>query len=112
MRETRQRGQASVELVVLLPLIAALAAGLWQLALMGQGAALAGSAARAAARAAAAGGDPLSAARSALPGGWSQRIQLRRSADGPLVVRLEVPSVTGGLVRLHAAATIDASGAP
>ena len=57
--EIRARaGQASVELVVLLPLIAALAAGVWQLALTGQAAALAGSAARAGARAAAAGGDP------------------------------------------------------
>lgn len=112
MRDTRERGQASVELVVLLPLIAALAAGVWQLALMGQAAALAGSAARAGARAAAAGGDPVSAARAALPRGWSQRIELRRSAGGPLVVRLEVPSVTRGLLRLHADATIDPSGAP
>jgi hypothetical protein len=107
----RERGQASVELVVLLPLIVALAAGVWQLVLMGQTASLAGSAARAGARAAAAGGDPVSAARSALPRGWSQRVQLRRSADGPLVVRLEVPSVTGGLLRLHAAATVGPSGA-
>ena len=112
MRETRENGQASVELVALLPLIAALAAGLWQLVLMGQAAALAGSAARAGARAAAAGGDPVSAARSALPRGWSRRMQLRRSAAGPLVVRLEVPSVTGGLLHLHAAATVDPSGAP
>src|SRR4051812_34093790 len=101
MRGTGERGQASVELVVLLPLIAALAAGVWQLVLLGHAATLAASAARAGARAAAAGGDPASAARSALPRGWSQRLELRRSPRGPLVVRLEVFSVTGGLLRLH-----------
>ena len=62
-----QRGQAAVELVAVLPLLAALLAGLWQAALIGQAAWASASAARAAARAAAVGGSPRSAARAHLP---------------------------------------------
>jgi len=49
-RSRDQRGQATVELVALLPLVAVLAGLLWQAVVTGQAVWLAGSAARAAAR--------------------------------------------------------------
>ena len=58
-----QRGQAAVELVAVLPLVAALLAALWQLALIGDASWSAAGAARAAARAEAVGLDPRAAAR-------------------------------------------------
>ena len=59
----RDDGQAAVELIALLPLVALLAAGAWQLAVAGHAAWSADAAARAAARAAATGGDARAAAR-------------------------------------------------
>ena len=64
----REDGQAAVELVALLPLVALLAAGAWQLVVAGHAAWSADAAARAAARAAATGGDARAAARASLPG--------------------------------------------
>ena len=64
----REQGQASVELVALLPLLVAGTLALSQLVLAGHAAWAASSAARAAARALAIGGDPALAARRALPG--------------------------------------------
>jgi hypothetical protein len=61
------RGQATVELVALLPVLALLAAGLWQVASTAHTIASAGAAARAASRAAAVGADPAAAARPLLP---------------------------------------------
>jgi hypothetical protein len=89
-------GQATVELVALLPLIAFLALLMWQLAVAGQAMWLAGSAARAAARAAAVGGSPRSAARGVLPGRQERDLRIRAGADGSLVLSLGVPLVTGG----------------
>ncbi len=75
-------GQAAVELVAALPFVVLLAAVLWQAALAGQAAWLAGSAARAAARAEAVGGDPASAARGVLPTRLERGLRVRRRADG------------------------------
>jgi hypothetical protein len=61
-------GQASVELIAVLPLVALVVAALWQGILVGQAAWSSAGAARAAARAQAVGADPLAAARSAVPG--------------------------------------------
>jgi hypothetical protein len=93
-----ERGQASAELVAIIPalLLAVLVAA--QLGLVGWALWSAGSAARAGARAAHVGGDAESAARSALP------THLRRGAqvdDGDEVkVRVRVPTLVPGAPRV------------
>jgi hypothetical protein len=95
-----QQGQASVELVTLLPLIALVGALLWQAVVAGQALWLAGAAARAAARAAAVGGAGAAepAARAALPPRLAHGLAVRTDAGGRSVrVTLRIPSVlTGG----------------
>src|SRR4051812_5221267 len=92
----QQRGQAAVELVAVLPMVALIALVLWQLAVAGQAVWLAGSAARAAARAHAVGGDEGDAARGVLPRRLETGLRVRATDDGAVAVRLAVPSVTGG----------------
>jgi hypothetical protein len=96
-----QRGQASVELVALLPVVALLALALWQLAVAGYATWATGGAARAAARAAAVGGDPLVAARRALPGALERGLSVRADRRGAVRVRVAVPLVVGSGVLLH-----------
>ena len=72
----RESGQATVELVALLALVAALAGVLWQAAVAGQAVWLAGSAARAAARASAVGADARAAARRVLPAHLERAIDM------------------------------------
>ncbi len=94
-------GQASVETVALLPLVAVVGGLLWQAVVAGQALWLAGAAARAAARAAAVGADPQAAARGALPPRLEQGMRVRALARGGGGVRvdLRVPAVlTGGTV--------------
>lgn len=86
-----QRGQASVELVALLPLLALLLLALVQAALAGYVAWSASTAARAGARAVAVGRDPTGPVRAAAPIGGA-RARIRRDGD-TLRVRLPVPSV-------------------
>jgi len=88
------RGQAAVETVALLPLIAVVAALLWQAALAGQAAWLVGSAARAAARAAAVEADPAAAARGVLPARLERGLEVRAVSDGVRVC-IRVPAVAG-----------------
>jgi uncharacterized protein (UPF0333 family) len=95
------RGQASVELVALLPLVAALLAALWQLAVFGHTAWAASGAARAAARAEAIGLSAAHAARAHLPARLERGLRLRTSADGRVTVTVRVPSTFG----LHLGAT-------
>jgi hypothetical protein len=80
----RERGQASVELVSLVPLLLAVGLVAGQLLAVGYSSVLAGNAAEAGALAVAGGGDPRAAVKKALPG-WS---------------RARV-SVTGGAVRVE-----------
>jgi hypothetical protein len=105
MRNLRgESGQAAVELVALLPLIAVVVGVLWQAVLAGQAVWSSAGAARAAARAHAIGGDALAAARGAVPG--SLRAGLRVRTDGEAVrVGVPVPLVLSH-VRLL---TVDAS---
>ena len=91
-----QRGQAAVELVAVLPLLVLIAAVLWQLAVAGQAAWLAGAAARAAARAHAVGGDEGAAARRVLPPGLEPGLRVWARDDGSVTLSLAVPSVVGG----------------
>lgn len=89
-------GQATVELVALLPVVGLLVALLWQALLAGETVWLSGTAARAAARAAAVGGDPLLAARGVLPARFERGLRIRRAPDGEVVVALRVPAAVGG----------------
>ena len=96
MRDPRaQAGQASVELVALLPALALVAMLLWQAAVAGQAVWMAGSAARAAARARAVGGDPLRAARGVLTPRLRADVRVRRVAGGAVAVRVGIPAVLG-----------------
>ena len=105
---TGPAGQATVELVALLPLavVVALAAG--QLLAAGAARELAGNAAEAGAAAMLQGGDARQAARETLPGWSRERAALR--VDGRRIrVRLEPRTVLPGLAsRLTATATADA----
>jgi hypothetical protein len=86
-----QCGQASVELVAVLPLV--LLSGLlaWQLAVTGHTAWLCANAARVAARAEAVGRDPKKAARSAVPGGLEPSLEVERPHAGGVRVSVRVP---------------------
>jgi hypothetical protein len=87
-------GQASVETLALLPLVAVVAALLWQGLLVGQAAWLAGSAARGAARAQAVGADPRAAARAALPARLRRGLVVR-AGEEDVRVRVSVPAIVG-----------------
>jgi hypothetical protein len=94
-RNRSQSGQASVELVALLPLVAVVGFGLWQAVVAGQAAWLAGSSARAAARASAVGGDVRAAAGELLPGSLRRGLRVDTPSAGTVRVRIGVPSVLG-----------------
>ena len=95
-RSGSERGQATVELVALLPLMAVLAALLWQAVVAGQAVWLAGSAARAAARASAVGADASAAARRVLPDRLERGLVVRPAAsDGGVQVAIAIPVVVG-----------------
>src|SRR3954470_23027357 len=114
-----QRGQATVELVGVLPLVAVLGFALWQAAVAGQALWMAGAAARgaapapavgggpgdgapggapprAAARAAAIGGDPATAARAVLPPRLEDGLRVGARDDGGVRVTVRIPAVLGG----------------
>jgi hypothetical protein len=95
-RRDSQRGQASIELLGVLPavLLAALAA--WQIVLAGYTAWLAGNAARVAARADAVGRDPEAAARGALPARLRRGLIVSARSGGRIDVRVRVPIVIEG----------------
>jgi hypothetical protein len=108
-RRESQRGQASIELLGVLPavLLATLAA--WQIVLAGHTAWLAGNAARVAARAEAVGRDPGAAARGALPAHLRRGSIVRRRGDGRVDVRVRVPIVFEGAaspLRVRASAAL------
>ena len=97
MPRTRdESGQASVELVAILPLVAIVIAVLWQAVLAGQAVWSSAGAARAAARAQAVGGDPLAAARGAVPGSLRDGVRVKRDGDG-VKVGVRVPLVLSGM---------------
>lgn len=88
-------GQATVELVALLPLVGLLVALLWQALLAGETVWLSGGAARAAARAVAVGADPADAARGVLPERLERGLRVDREADGAVTLVLRVPAALG-----------------
>jgi hypothetical protein len=106
----RQRGQAALEILALLPLLLAVALAVTQLLTVGYASVLAGNAAEAAALALAGGGDPRAAAHEALPG-WS-RTRARLSVTGGHVqVRVRPPTllrVLTGRLEVTAGAAVEA----
>ncbi len=90
------RGQASVELVVLLPVLVVVALGVWQVAVAGHVLWAAGAAARAAARAEAVDGKGESAARRVLPARVRRSAKVEPGEDGEVRVVVPIPAVVGG----------------
>ena len=100
-----ERGQASVELVALVPVVLLVGAVVVQLALAGHAAWACANAARVAARAEAVGNDAERAARSALPGYLEDRLAVERRPSGATRVQVNVPLLLG----LAGAVPIDAT---
>jgi hypothetical protein len=88
-------GQASVEMVALLPALALVLAAAWQAALAGHAAWAATAAARAAARAYAVGSDPGRAARRHLPASLERGLRVTTESGGAVDVRVRIPSLPG-----------------
>ena len=88
-------GQATVELVALLPCLAALLAALWQLALAGHATWAATNAARAAARAHAVGADARRAARDHLPAALERGLKIETTSSGDVHVAIRIPTLPG-----------------
>ena len=86
-----ERGQASVELVAVVPFVLLIGAVVWQLVMAGHTAWLTANAARAAARADTVGRDAAAAARSALPHSMEGDLEVRRLRDGGVRVSVAVP---------------------
>jgi hypothetical protein len=95
-------GQATVELVAILPVLGLILVLAWQALVAGQTWWLAGAAAREAARASALGSDPTAAARRVLPSAHASRT----GDDGTIRIRAAIPPVIAGLrfgsVTVHA----------
>jgi type II secretory pathway component PulK len=96
-RQRGEAGQASVELIAVIPALALVTLLVAQLALAGYALWSAGVAARAGARAAYVGGDGESAARASLPAVLRDGASVR-TGNG-LVVRVRAPSLAPGLPR-------------
>jgi len=84
-------GQASVELVAVLPAVLLIGAVLWQLAITGHTAWMCAHAARAAARAEAVGRDGRAAARSVLPEALERGLRVQRRDGGGVRVSVRIP---------------------
>ena len=87
-----ERGQASVELVALLPCLAVVIVALWQAVLVGWAAWGAHAAARAAARADAVNADAAVAARRHLPAGLERGLRVVTDGPGEVRVVVRIPS--------------------
>ncbi|MDX6606480.1 MAG: hypothetical protein QOD14_1020 [Solirubrobacterales bacterium] len=108
--DPNEAGQASVELVAVLPALAVCLVIAGQTVAVGWALWSAGNAARAGARAEVVGSDPESAARSALPGAL-RRDAVIHSGDG-VRVRVRIPALLPGIAlpSVTAASTLDGNG--
>jgi hypothetical protein len=95
-RSGAQCGQASVELLGLLPLLIVLGLAAFQTLAVGYASVLAGNAAEAGALALAGGADARTAVRAALPG-WSRARASVEVGGGRVAVRLRPPSLLAAL---------------
>jgi type II secretory pathway component PulK len=104
-----ERGQASIELVAALPIVALLGALCWQLVLAGHAAWLTANATRSAARAQIVGASARSAARSALPRSLERGLEVKRLSEGRVSVSTRVPWLltrTASPLRVSATASL------
>ena len=101
MKRSGDSGQASVELVAVIPLIVLLVVGVWQAAIAVRSVVLAEVDARNAARADAVGADPRSAAVRSIPSGFGSALSLRRERTGAIRARVAVPVVMGAGASVH-----------
>jgi hypothetical protein len=90
-RVNPESGQASVELVAVLPFVMLTALAAWQIALAGHTLWLTAGAARAAARADTVGASPERAARSALPDSMEPGLSVERIHAGGVRVNVNMP---------------------
>lgn len=97
-RRLDERGQGSVELLCMLPLLLVVALGAAQLLAVGYASVLAGNAAEAGALSLAGGGDGRSAAHAALPG-WSRASAEVSRSGGEVRVSLHPPALITALAR-------------
>ena len=107
-----ERGQATVELVALLPAVLLVGLLVWQLALAGHAAWATANAARVAARAVAVERDAERAARSALPRRLERGLRVRSNDDGLVEVGVRVPLVVrawGNIATVRARARLEAA---
>ena len=107
MRRARaQDGQAAAELVAVAPILICVLLALGQLAVAGYALWTAGNAARAGARAAHVGGDPESAALSALPLWLERGVEIE--TGGPVEVTVRAPALLPGVpdIAVHAGAAL------
>jgi pilus assembly protein CpaE len=98
MRPFAERGQASVEVVAMMPALLIVGLGLLQLLAVGYAATLAGAAAEAGALAAAGGGNAVDAARASVPG-WSRARMRLEQRGGRVRVSMRPPSPIHALGR-------------
>ena len=103
-----ERGQATVELVVVLPALVLVLAVAWQAVLAAEARWAAGVAARASARAAAVGASPEAAARAHLPERLERGLAVR---PGPRTGLVRVSVVVPGVVRGLEVGAVSATGA-
>lgn len=107
-----ERGQASVELVAVLPCILLVAAVVWQLVLVGHTAWLTAHAARAGARAEAVGRNAEAAARSTLPRSLERGLEVDSRPVGGVRVSVRIPLLLDAWeapVRVSAVSALGAS---
>ena len=90
-----ESGQATVELVALLPVLVAVLAAVWQGVLAGHAVWAATAAARAAARAHAVGADPRAAALAHLPGSLEHGLRVTTESEGAVEIAVRIPSLPG-----------------
>src|SRR5688572_4387988 len=88
MHRPRPRGQAAIEFLAVLPVVAIAAWIAWQMIAAGHVLGVAGAAARHGERAAEVGAPAGAAARAALPPGWARRARVHADAGG---VRVRLP---------------------
>jgi pilus assembly protein CpaE len=107
---TRADGQAAVEMVALLPWVAAVLLVAWQFVLVGDAHSSAAIAARAGARAVAIGADPAAAARERLPRRLRDGLRVEAAEGGSVSVSVRAPALAGALDlgRVEASAALGA----
>jgi hypothetical protein len=88
-------GQATVELLALLPVLLALVLAAWQAVLAGHATWAVTSAARAAARAHAVGADPRGSARAHLPAALEPDLRMTTTSAGQVRVSVRIPPLPG-----------------